>query len=339
MSILERLQDPAELRGLSEAELVQLAAEIRETIVRTVAATGGHLGSSLGVVEVTLALHRLLESPRDKIVWDTGHQAYAHKLLTGRLDRFHTLRQIDGLGGFPRRSESPHDVMDGGHAGHRPVHRPGPRHRPRPASLDGADRGRGGRRGPPVGALAGGPQRHRPPADAAADRPQRQRDVDQPVRGRAVQVPLGDQAVAGLAAGQGSLGHGDGERAGGGSTPGGAEPPDPAVRRLVRAARPAVRGPGDHLRRRHARARPPVPRGDVPSRARAQGACDRPRPDPEGEGLQARRDGPGQLPRRRAAAHHGCARDRWSRPHRRHERRRREHDRIGRRWLVLDRVT
>jgi 1-deoxy-D-xylulose-5-phosphate synthase len=115
--ILDRLQDPAELRGLSEAELDQLAAEIRETIVRTVAATGGHLGSSLGVVEVTLALHRLLESPRDKIVWDTGHQAYAHKLLTGRLDRFHTLRQIDGLGGFPRRSESPHDVMDGGHAG------------------------------------------------------------------------------------------------------------------------------------------------------------------------------------------------------------------------------
>jgi 1-deoxy-D-xylulose-5-phosphate synthase len=117
VSILDRLQDPAELRGLSEAELVQLAAEIRETIIRTVAVTGGHLGSSLGVVEITLALHRLLESPRDRIVWDTGHQAYAHKLLTGRRDRFGTLRQIDGIGGFPRRSESPHDVMDGGHAG------------------------------------------------------------------------------------------------------------------------------------------------------------------------------------------------------------------------------
>ncbi|HYO44180.1 MAG TPA: 1-deoxy-D-xylulose-5-phosphate synthase [Candidatus Limnocylindrales bacterium] len=117
MPILDSLQDPAELRGLSEPELIALAEEIRETIIRTVAATGGHLGSSLGVVEVTLALHRLLESPRDKIVWDTGHQAYAHKLLTGRLGRFHTLRQIDGLGGFPRRSESPHDVMDGGHAG------------------------------------------------------------------------------------------------------------------------------------------------------------------------------------------------------------------------------
>ena len=117
MPILDRLQDPAELRGLTEPELEQLAAELRETIIRTVAATGGHLGSSLGVVEVTLALHRILESPRDRIVWDTGHQAYAHKLLTGRLERFHTLRQIDGIGGFPRRSESAHDVMDGGHAG------------------------------------------------------------------------------------------------------------------------------------------------------------------------------------------------------------------------------
>ncbi len=117
MPILDRLQDPAELRGLSEPELDQLAVEIRETIIRTVAVTGGHLGSSLGVVEITLALHRLLESPRDRIVWDTGHQAYAHKLLTGRLERFHTLRQIDGVGGFPRRTESPHDVFDGGHAG------------------------------------------------------------------------------------------------------------------------------------------------------------------------------------------------------------------------------
>jgi 1-deoxy-D-xylulose-5-phosphate synthase len=116
-SILERLTGPGDLRGLDEGQLAILAAELRETIIGTVAKTGGHLGSSLGVVELTLALHRLLESPRDRIVWDTGHQAYAHKLLTGRLDRFHTLRQIDGLGGFPRRSESEHDVFDGGHAG------------------------------------------------------------------------------------------------------------------------------------------------------------------------------------------------------------------------------
>jgi 1-deoxy-D-xylulose-5-phosphate synthase len=115
--ILPRLNGPADLRGLSEAELGTLAGEIRETIITTVAKTGGHLGSSLGVVEIAIALHRLLDSPHDKIVWDTGHQAYAHKLLTGRLERFGTLRQVDGVGGFPRRSESEHDVFDGGHAG------------------------------------------------------------------------------------------------------------------------------------------------------------------------------------------------------------------------------
>ena len=117
MTILHDLHSPADLRGLTEPELAQLAAEIRETIISTVAETGGHLGSSLGVVELTIALHRLLESPRDRIVWDTGHQAYPHKLLTGRLDRFRTLRSLDGVGGFPRRTESPHDVFDGGHAG------------------------------------------------------------------------------------------------------------------------------------------------------------------------------------------------------------------------------
>src|SRR5262245_43905165 len=117
VSILQGLHGPADLRGLDEAQLEQLARELRETIIQTVAHTGGHLGSSLGVVELTLALHRLLESPRDRIVWDTGHQAYPHKLLTGRLGRFDTLRQLDGVGGFPRRSESEHDVFDGGHAG------------------------------------------------------------------------------------------------------------------------------------------------------------------------------------------------------------------------------
>ena len=117
MPILPNLTGPADLRGLDEVQLAQLALEIRETIIATVAETGGHLGSSLGVVELTIALHRLLESPRDRIVWDTGHQAYPHKLLTGRLERFGTLRQLDGVGGFPRRSESPHDVFDGGHAG------------------------------------------------------------------------------------------------------------------------------------------------------------------------------------------------------------------------------
>jgi 1-deoxy-D-xylulose-5-phosphate synthase len=115
--ILPTLSGPADLRRLTELELAQLADEVRDAIIATVATTGGHLGSSLGVVELTIALHRLLESPRDRIVWDTGHQAYPHKLLTGRFERFGTLRQLGGIGGFPRRSESEHDVFDGGHAG------------------------------------------------------------------------------------------------------------------------------------------------------------------------------------------------------------------------------
>jgi 1-deoxy-D-xylulose-5-phosphate synthase len=115
--ILPNIQGPGDIRALSERDLFVLAEEIRETIIATVAKTGGHLGSSLGVVEITLALHRLLESPREPIVWDTGHQAYPHKLVTGRYERFGTLRQIGGIGGFPRRSESEHDVFDGGHAG------------------------------------------------------------------------------------------------------------------------------------------------------------------------------------------------------------------------------
>ncbi|HEY7332256.1 MAG TPA: 1-deoxy-D-xylulose-5-phosphate synthase [Candidatus Limnocylindria bacterium] len=117
MTFLDTLHDPAQLRGLAPGELDTLARELREKMIRTVHATGGHLASSLGTVELTLALHRVLDSPRDRLVWDTGHQAYAHKLLTGRSARFGTLRQVGGVGGFPRRTESEHDVFDGGHAG------------------------------------------------------------------------------------------------------------------------------------------------------------------------------------------------------------------------------
>ena len=117
MPILDTLNEPAQLSGLNATQLADLAAELRQKMIRTVQHTGGHLASSLGAVEITLALHRVMHSPRDRIVWDTGHQAYAHKLLTGRRDKFHTLRQLDGVGGFPRRSESEHDIFDGGHAG------------------------------------------------------------------------------------------------------------------------------------------------------------------------------------------------------------------------------
>jgi 1-deoxy-D-xylulose-5-phosphate synthase len=117
LTLLETIHEPARLRDLTAEELAALAGELREKMIRTVKHTGGHLASSLGAVEITLALHRVMDSPRDRIVWDTGHQAYAHKLLTGRWDRFETLRQVDGIGGFPRRGESEHDVFDGGHAG------------------------------------------------------------------------------------------------------------------------------------------------------------------------------------------------------------------------------
>ncbi|HEU0052939.1 MAG TPA: 1-deoxy-D-xylulose-5-phosphate synthase N-terminal domain-containing protein, partial [Longimicrobium sp.] len=93
-----------------------LAEELRGEIIATCAANGGHLAPSLGVVELTIALHRIFNSPLDKIVWDVGHQAYAHKLLTGRRDRFRTLRTMGGISGFPKRAESPHDVFDVGHS-------------------------------------------------------------------------------------------------------------------------------------------------------------------------------------------------------------------------------
>jgi 1-deoxy-D-xylulose-5-phosphate synthase len=107
---------PGALRALAPGELAPLAAEIRRFLVGAVSVTGGHLGSNLGVVELTLALHRAFESPRDTIVWDTGHQAYVHKLVTGRAGAFDRLRQRDGLSGYPSRAESVHDVVENSHA-------------------------------------------------------------------------------------------------------------------------------------------------------------------------------------------------------------------------------
>ena len=114
--VLDRITDPAVLRTLSGAEMDSLAAEIRQELIRVVTVNGGHLGASLGTVELTLALHTAFESPRDKLVWDVGHQAYTHKLLTGRRDRFGTVRQEGGISGFLSRDESPHDSFGAGHA-------------------------------------------------------------------------------------------------------------------------------------------------------------------------------------------------------------------------------
>jgi len=114
--IIDSINSPADLGSLSFVQLERLASEIRQLIITTCAANGGHLAPSLGVVELTLALHRVFRSPEDRIVWDVGHQAYAHKIITGRRDRFHTLRTLGGISGFPKRAESPHDVFDVGHS-------------------------------------------------------------------------------------------------------------------------------------------------------------------------------------------------------------------------------
>jgi 1-deoxy-D-xylulose-5-phosphate synthase len=116
MAVLEGIGEPADLRRLSAAQLDVLAQEIRELLVSSVSATGGHLGPNLGVVELTIAVHRVFSSPADPIVFDTGHQAYVHKMLTGRAGQFDTLRQPGGLSGYPSRAESPHDWVENSHA-------------------------------------------------------------------------------------------------------------------------------------------------------------------------------------------------------------------------------
>ena len=114
---LDGINGPQDLKKLNREDLPALAAEIRNTLLETISKTGGHLGSNLGVVELTLALHYVFDSPRDKFVWDVGHQSYVHKLLTGRRERFSTLRQYDGLSGFTKREENEHDHWNCGHGG------------------------------------------------------------------------------------------------------------------------------------------------------------------------------------------------------------------------------
>src|SRR5688572_22565348 len=111
--LLDKVNSPADLRSLSYEELDELAAEIRDFIVEAVSTAGsGHLGSNLGAVELTLALHRVFESPADAILWDTGHQAYVHKIVTGRRESFSRLREAGGLSGYPSRAESEHDIVE-----------------------------------------------------------------------------------------------------------------------------------------------------------------------------------------------------------------------------------
>ena len=115
-SLLAQVRSPQDLRRLEAAKLPLLAGEIRDFLVAKVAQTGGHLGPNLGAVELTIALHRVFDSPRDRILWDTGHQAYVHKILTGRQDAFDRLRQHGGMSGYPSRTESEHDIIENSHA-------------------------------------------------------------------------------------------------------------------------------------------------------------------------------------------------------------------------------
>ncbi len=115
-SLLSKINSPADLRRLNRADLPALAKEVREFVLQTVSQTGGHLGSNLGTVELTVALHYVFNTPHDRIVWDVGHQTYPHKILTGRRDRMHTLRQLDGVAGFPRRDESEYDTFGTAHS-------------------------------------------------------------------------------------------------------------------------------------------------------------------------------------------------------------------------------
>ncbi len=116
MGVLETVTGPRDLQGLSDDDLTLLAGEIRDLLIRTVATNSGHLGPNLGVVELTLAVHRVFDSPRDRIVFDTGHQSYVHKLLTGRVESFGTLRREGGLSGYPSQEESEHDIVENSHA-------------------------------------------------------------------------------------------------------------------------------------------------------------------------------------------------------------------------------
>ena len=114
--LLDRVQLPEDLKRFSDAELIQVAEELRQETISAVSETGGHLGAGLGVVELTVALHAIFDTPRDKIIWDVSHQAYPHKILTGRRDRIRTLRQQDGLSGFTKRAESAYDPFGAAHS-------------------------------------------------------------------------------------------------------------------------------------------------------------------------------------------------------------------------------
>ena len=116
MAVIDNINTTKDLKRLTNKEKRELSEEIRDLIIKTVAETGGHLASNLGAVELTIAIHSIFDTPKDKVIWDVGHQTYIHKILTGRKEKISTLRKLNGLAGFPKTTESEYDVFDTGHS-------------------------------------------------------------------------------------------------------------------------------------------------------------------------------------------------------------------------------
>ncbi len=185
--LLDGIEGPADLHDLDDEQLQQVAQEMRTYIIDTIGEIGGHFGANLGTCELAVALHSLLDSPRDKVLWDVGHQAYPHKILTGRREGLPTIRQYGGLAPFCSIFESEHDIMGAGHASTSIGYAVGLKEAMRKGIGDGREgRGRDRRRRAHRRRRLRGAARGRRAADADRDRPQRQRDVDLAQRRRAL---------------------------------------------------------------------------------------------------------------------------------------------------------
>ncbi len=307
MALLDTLNGPEDLKRIPREQLPELAQEVRERLIDCVSVTGGHIGASLGVVELAIALLYEFDSPTDKILWDVGHQAYAWKLLTGRNAEFPTLRQTGGISGFLKRSENEHDHFGAGHAGTAMSAALGHGDRARPPRRRQQGRGgRGGRRAD-LRALVRGDEQRRPLGYRHHPDRQRQRDEHLAQRGRHQPDAGRDRRQSthqqGPGAGEGS----DRRRLAGVRRPGRGLRQEPRGERqepLLR--RDVLRGDGVPVLRSHRRARPEEADRDAAVRPRAQGPARDPRPDREGQGLHARRGEPREVARpRRVRSDHG----------------------------------
>ncbi len=288
MAHLERINGPEDLKKLPVEQLPALADEIRQEIVRVIAKNGGHLGASLGTVELTIALHYVFNAPQDKIVWDTGHQAHGHKILTDRREVFESIRLKGGISGFPSRAESPYDTFGVGHASTSisaalgmAVARDltGADHRVIAVIGDGALERRDGVRGD---------QQRGQSQDRSSRHPQRQQDVDREERGRPVAVSHGGDIGKGLQpARSGCVGasraHPTGRR-----EDAKARPQDQGEHQDAGRPRDALRGAGLSVLRTRRRPQRRVSDQDAQGPLESEGPDTAPRHHRKGEGVRPR---------------------------------------------------